>query len=173
MTSLPILGINKRKFEGYESYITVTFELAKDVVDAGANLIAMDGTGRPVPGGVSLAQLIERIHHELGVPVMADVSTRDEGIAAADAGADIVATTMAGYTLHSRVAIPHTPDFALLQDLVASVEVPVIVEGRVTTPQQLVRCFDLGAYAVCIGGAITSPAQITARFVEAIRQRQP
>ena len=171
MTRLPIMGINKCKFEGFEPYITVTFELAQEAIGAGADLLAMDGTGRPLPNGVSLGQLIERIHRELKVPVMADVSTREEGIAAARVGADIVATTMSGYTPDSRKPIPYTPDFDLLQDLVGSVGVPVIVEGRVNTPEQLVRCFQLGAHAVCIGGAITNPASITARFVETIKNQ--
>jgi N-acylglucosamine-6-phosphate 2-epimerase len=165
---LPIMGINKHKYEGFEPYITVTFDLAKEAVDAGANLLAMDGTGRPLPGGLTPKQLIKRIHTELNVPIMADVSTRDEGIAAEKYGADIVATTMAGYTPYSRMIIPYTPDFALLEELVATVKVPVFVEGRVYTPEQLVKCFELGAYAVCIGGAITNPSVITARFVSAI-----
>jgi N-acylglucosamine-6-phosphate 2-epimerase len=171
MSSLPILGINKRKFAGIDPYITVTFELAQEAVAAGADLLAMDGTGRPLPGGVTLGELIARIHRELRVPVMADISTRDEGVAALAAGADIVATTMSGYTPNSRKATPHTPDFDLLQELVAMADVPVVVEGRVTTPEQLARCFDLGAYAVCIGGAITNPVGITTRFVEAIKAR--
>ena len=171
MSSLPIMGINKHKYEGFEPYITVTFELAKEAVDAGANLLAMDGTGRPLPGGVTLKQLIERIHHELNVPVMADVSTCKEGIAAEKCGANIVATTMAGYTPNSRKLIPYTPDFQLLQELVAAVKVPVIVEGRVYTPEHLAKCFELGAYAVCIGGGITNPTVITARFVSAIRPK--
>ena len=167
-TQLPIIGINKRKYPGIASYITVTFELAQEVVAAGANLIAMDGTGRPLPGGVTLQQLISRIHEELGVPIMADVSSLNEGIAAVQAGADIVATTMSGYTPNSRKAIPYTPDFELLRELVANVTVPVIVEGRVTTPEQLAECFALGAHAVCIGGAITNPTSITERFVKSI-----
>ena len=167
-TQLPIIGINKRKYPGIESYITVTFELAEEVIAAGADLIAMDGTGRPLPGGVTLQQLIGRIHQELGVPVMADVSTLVEGLAAEQAGADIVATTMSGYTAHSRRAIPYTPDFELIRELVANVHVLVIVEGRVTTPDQLAECFALGAHAVCIGGAITNPTSITERFVKAI-----
>jgi N-acylglucosamine-6-phosphate 2-epimerase len=173
MTSLPILGINKHKFEGFDSYITVTFDLAKEAVDAGADLLAMDGTGRPLPGGATLTQLIERIHRELNLPVMADVSTAAEGVAAAKAGADIVATTMAGYTPNSRKPIPHTPDFDLLYELVKLVDVPVIVEGRLTTPEQVNRCFELGAYAVCIGGAITNPFGITMRFVSATPAGSP
>ena len=168
MTALPILGINKCMFEGYDAYITVTFDLASAVVEAGAQIVALDGTGRPLPYEVTLSQLIARIHHELGVPVMADVSTCNEGIAAMQAGADIVATTMSGYTPNSRKAVPYTPDFGLLRELVSAVQVPVIVEGRVTTPEQMRECFILGAHAVCIGGAITNPTSITSRFVEFI-----
>lgn len=169
-THLPIIGINKRHFAGYDPYITVTFDLAQEIVNAGADLIAMDGTGRPFPANVTLEQLIARIHRVLNVPVMADVSTLSEGAAAEQAGADIVATTMSGYTPYSRAAIAYTPDFELLQELVATVHCPVIVEGRVTTPDQVTACFELGAHAVCIGGAITNPASITARFVEVSRQ---
>ncbi len=172
MTHLPILGINKHKFEGFDPYITVTFDLARHAVAAGADLLAMDGTGRPLPEGATLAQLIGRIHRELAVPVMADVSTCDEGIAAAQAGADIVATTMSGYTPNSRKLLQHSPDFDLLRELVVSVAVPVIVEGRVSTPEQLVQCFEMGAHAVCIGSAITSPYSITRRFVDAISAMQ-
>ena len=168
MTSLPIIGIYKQKHVGYESYITVTFESAHQIVNAGADLVAMDGTGRPLPDGYSLSELIARIHDELHVPVMADVSTLQEGIAAAQAGADIVATTMSGYTAQSRSAINDTPDFMLIEELVATVTVPVIVEGRVTTLEQLTRCFSLGAFAVCIGGAITNPQMLTQRFVNSI-----
>jgi len=169
VTQLPIIGINKHKFPGYDSYITITYELAQQVVAAGANLVAMDGTGRPLPRGVTLKQLIGRIHTELNVPVMADVSTLAEGVAAINAGADIVATTMSGYTPNSRPAIPYTPDFDLLRELAALAAVPVVVEGRVSTPEQMAQCFVLGAHAVCIGGAITSPAGITERFVKMIR----
>jgi N-acylglucosamine-6-phosphate 2-epimerase len=172
LSTLPILGINKHKFEGFDPYITVTFELAREVVEAGANLVAMDGTNRPLPGGERLADLIARVHHELHVPVMADISTKEEGIAAAAAGADVVATTMSGYTPYSRKATAYTPDFELLSELVASVQVPVIVEGRVWTPEQLVACFDLGAHAVCIGSAVTSPASIVSHFINSIQQRQ-
>lgn len=172
VTRIPILGINKRKFEGYEPYITVTFELAKEVVDAGAALVAIDGTGRPLPGGVTLKKLIGRIHDELRIPVMADVSTAAEGIAAEKAGADIVATTLAGYTGAGRPRIPDQPDFDLVMELVKAVKAPVLVEGRITTPEQAAEAFRLGAYAVCVGSIITKPRYITSRFVAAVKTRR-
>jgi putative N-acetylmannosamine-6-phosphate epimerase len=168
VNGLPILGIYKQRFEGFEPYITATFELAAEVVNAGADLVALDATARPRPGGVTLQALIARIHAELGVPVMADVSTMEEGVAAARAGADVVSTTLGGYTTYSRPPIAHTPDFDLLGELVAAgLGVPVVVEGRVTAPEHVARAFALGAYAVCVGDAITNPAAITARFAAA------
>jgi N-acylglucosamine-6-phosphate 2-epimerase len=172
VSGLPILGIYKRRFEGYEPYITATFELAAEVARAGADLVALDATARPRPGGVALEALIARIHTELGVPVMADISTVEEGLAAARAGAELVSTTLGGYTLYSRPPLPHTPDFELLRDLVAAGPgVPVVVEGRVTSPDHVARAFELGAFAVCVGDAITNPAAITARFAAAARLR--
>ncbi len=172
-TRLPVIGIFKQAFEGYAPYITATFDLARRVVEAGADLVAFDATGRPLPDGLTVPEMIERIHVELDVPVMADVSTLAEGIAAARAGADLVSTTLAGYTPHSRPAIPHTPDFALVQELAGAMEtcalrVPIVVEGRVTTPEHVTRAFVLGAFAVCVGDAITNPAAITRRFVAAL-----
>lgn len=41
---LPIMGIYKQWYEGYEVYITPTFESAAAVAEAGASIIAIDGT---------------------------------------------------------------------------------------------------------------------------------
>ncbi len=169
LTRLPVLGIYKRAFEGYEPFITATFDLAFEVVAAGAHLVALDATDRPRPGGVMLPELIARIHAELQVPVVADVSTLAEGMAAVAAGADIVSTTLAGYTPYSRPPVPNSPDLAVVEELVAAVNVPILVEGRVTSPEHVRRAFELGAYAVCVGDAITNPAAITARFAAAAR----
>lgn len=71
---------------------------------------------------------------------MADVSTLAEGIAAAEAGADIVATTLSGYTPYSRQL--ETPDFELIAELAANVSVPIITEGRIATPEDARRALD-------------------------------
>ncbi|MCX7784245.1 MAG: N-acetylmannosamine-6-phosphate 2-epimerase, partial [Meiothermus sp.] len=145
VTHLPIIGINKRWVEGYEIYITPDFVAAKEVAEAGADVIALDATARPRPRE-SLAELIHLIHAELGKPVFADVSTLEEGLYAAQLGADFIATTLSGYTPYS----PKTegPDFDLIQQLVAGVGVPVIAEGRFWTLQEVSKAFDLGASAV-------------------------
>lgn len=170
-TSLPIIGINKQDIPGYEVYITPTFESAREVVKAGADLVAVDGTPRPRPGGLTLTELIAQIHAELGVPVMADISTAEEGRQAAEAGADLIATTLAGYTPYSRPPQPHQPDLELIRELAATVSVPIVAEGRITTPEQAVAVLEAGAYALVVGTAITAPAAITRRFVEALTRR--
>ena len=97
LSTLPILGINKVDRDGYEVRITSTLADAMEVVAAGANIVALDGTDRLRPYGETLDQIIAALH-AIGVPVMADISTPAEARSAVEAGADIVATTLAGYT---------------------------------------------------------------------------
>ncbi|MCX7782961.1 MAG: N-acetylmannosamine-6-phosphate 2-epimerase [Meiothermus sp.] len=165
VTDLPIIGINKRLIEGYEVYITPDFAAAREVAEAGADIIALDATVRPRPKE-SLAELIHLIRAELDKPVFADVSTLEEGLYAARLGADFIATTLSGYTPYSPKI--EGPDFGLIQQLVAGVGVPVIAEGRFWTLEEVSKAFDLGASAVVVGTAITNPREITRRFVQGV-----
>jgi N-acylglucosamine-6-phosphate 2-epimerase len=166
VTTRPILGINKIPSSESEVYITPTFASARAIVEAGADIVALDGTTRARPQGELLEEIICRIHQELGVPVMADVSTVDEGVLAAALGADLVATTLAGYTPYS--ASTDGPALDVLCRLVQAIRTPVIVEGHIWTTEDVRSCFDSGAYAVVIGSAITVPEFITRRFVAAV-----
>lgn len=165
--TLPVIGIRK-VFDAGPVYITPTFADAVIIVEAGADIVALDATSRPRPGPDSAAELIRRIRGELGVPVMADVDSLAAGRAAAAAGADLIATTLSGYTALSDTPdgpAPEAPDFALLEQLWAAVDVPVIAEGRFWEPGQVEDAFLLGAAAVVIGTAVTNPMRITERFV--------
>jgi putative N-acetylmannosamine-6-phosphate epimerase len=163
---LPIIGIYKDGEEGV--YITPTFRHAQVVAEAGADVIALDATGRPRPDGTSLVEIIRRIHSHLNKLVMADVSTLEEAQAAQAAGADLIASTLSGYTPYSPKI--SGPDFDLLRAMSAALQVPIIAEGRITTPDEARQALDCGATAVVVGGAITRPQQITARFVETLRR---
>ncbi|MBL8838203.1 MAG: putative N-acetylmannosamine-6-phosphate 2-epimerase [Alphaproteobacteria bacterium] len=165
-STLPVVGIAKRWREGFDVYITPGFTDAAAAAQAGADWIALDATPRS-RDGEPVASLIGRIRRELAKPVFADVSTAEEGLAAARAGADAVATTLAGYTPYSRPA-SGGPDFELIRELVAAVDVPVIAEGRFWSPEEVARAFALGAQAVVVGTAITNPREITRRFARAV-----
>ena len=166
-TRLPIVGIAKRWSDGFDVYITPDIADARAVAAAGADLIAIDATPRP-RDGTKLAELVQRIKTELGKPVFADISTVEEGVAAARLGCDVVATTLAGTTQYSR-RLPG-PDLDLIRALVAAIDVPVVAEGRFWTPDEVAQAFALGARAVVIGTAITNPREITRRFVRAVPQ---
>lgn len=161
---LPLIGLWK---DGdADVFITPTLEHALAVARAGAHVVALDGTDRPRPDGRTLAATITAVHEETDALVMADCSTFEEGIAAAAAGADLVGTTLAGYT-------PYTPkgdgpDLDLVARLAAALEVPVVAEGRVHTPAQAARALTAGAWSVVVGTAITHPTTITSWFAEAV-----
>lgn len=151
--SLPIIGLWKQQIPGFEVYITPQFDHAAAIAQAGADIIAIDATARSRPNQETVATLIERIHTELGKLVMADVDTLAAAIAAADAGADLIGTTLYGYTAETQHLRP--PGFDLLAELVKNLQVPIICEGGIASPQMAKQALDLGAYAVVVGTAIT------------------
>ncbi|MFC9343917.1 N-acetylmannosamine-6-phosphate 2-epimerase [Streptomyces sp. NPDC057020] len=166
--SVPVIGLWKDGDQGV--YITPTLRHARETAEAGADLVALDATARPRRDGLPLAETIASLHR-LGIGVLADVSTYEEGLAAAEAGADAVATTLSGYTPHSRQ--DPGPDFALVASLAGVLPVPLIAEGRIGTPEDAARALELGAHAVVVGGAITRPTAITARFAAALTPSGP
>lgn len=146
-------------------YITPTFEDAKKISDAGADIVAIDGTSRIRPKE-NLAEQIEKIHKELNKPVMADCATVDEGLMCELMGADMISTTLSGYTQVTLDKNNDEPDFEVLECLIKTIKVPVILEGRVWTTEHAKKAFALGAYAVVIGSAVTRPQVITRRFID-------
>jgi N-acylglucosamine-6-phosphate 2-epimerase len=161
---VPVVGLWKDGADGV--FITPTVRHALDVAAAGAHVVAVDGTRRPRPDGATLAQTVRRLHDEAGVLVMADCGSVDDALAAEDAGADVLGTTLAGYTgERTRTA---GPDLELVEQVLARCATPVMVEGRVHTPAQAAAAMALGAWAVCVGTAITHPATITSWFVDAV-----
>ena len=162
--TLPIIGLYKEDIPGYPVYITPTLRHALEIAEAGADVIAIDATARSRPEPGTLADFITHIHAQTGLPVLADISTLAEGVAAVEAGADLVSTTMSGYTGESPVQ--REPDLELVATLSRAVSVPVLAEGRYRTPQQASNALAVGALAVVVGGAITRPQEITRFFVE-------
>ena len=168
--SIPVIGIYKKRYPNYSVYITPTRNEAKLVAEAGADVIGIDATLRPRPCNTNLAQLIRFIKEDLDLPVLADVSTLDEAINAEKLGADIVATTLSGYTEYTKDKLHHGPDIELVGELVGKLKVPVIAEGRYRSPAQARKAIEMGAHAVVVGAAITSPHKIVARFVREIKK---
>ena len=163
---LPIVGLYKVDLPGYDVYITPRLEDACAVAEAGADVIAIDATQRPRPEYTALADYVAAIRKATGLPILADISTYEEGVAAEAAGVDLVSTTMSGYTAYSPKLAG--PDLELVRRLAGVLRVPLVAEGRYHAPDQVVQAFTAGAATVVVGGAITRPQEITKRFVGAI-----
>ena len=166
--SVPVIGLTKpdKLPENWRElvYITPTLKEVREIIDAGADIIAFDGTLRPHLDSVEM--MINTIHQN-GRLAMADIATLNEGVKCAELGADIISTTLSGYTAESGAA-GSTPDFELLKNLVKSINTPVFLEGRIWKPEDVKQAFVLGAHSVVIGSAITRPQLITKRFIEGI-----
>lgn len=162
---LPLIGITKpdKLPDNWQEvvYITPTLDDVSKLIDAGADIIAFDGTARPRE--CSIEKMI-KIIHSAGRLAMADIATFEEGLACAEAGADILSTTLSGYTKET-LNKPDEPDFELLEKLVKNTQIPIILEGKIWEPHQVKRAFKLGAHSVVIGSAITRPQLITKRFI--------
>jgi N-acylglucosamine-6-phosphate 2-epimerase len=166
MTEVPLIGLIKTYDANGDVYITPNFASARAVSEAGADIIALDCTGRRLQEAEPWPELIGRIHEELGRPVCADIATIDDAVAAESAGADAVASTLYGYT--SDTAESRTVSWELIEALVVRMGIPVIVEGHITRPEEVRKALEMGANCVVVGSAITRPESITARFVQAI-----
>ena len=165
----PIIGIDKVWNDRFPVYITPSFESAARIAKAGADIIGIDATRRP-RDGEPVDLLIGRIRKDLQREVFADIATVEEARAAKAAGATYIATTLSGYTEDTADRKGAGPDLELLSALVATIDGPVVAEGRFDTPEQVSEAFRRGAHAVVVGTAITNPREITRRFAEAAAQ---
>ena len=165
---LPIIGIIKQNYPGSNVYITPTLSEVEALYTEGVDIIAFDATKQERPDGKTFEEFFSEVKAKYPNQLfMADASTLEEAIAAEQAGVDIVATTLGGYTPYSEGTVP----LELLQRMVEAVSVPVIAEGNFDTPEKAKKALELGAHAVVVGSAITRPQLITEKFVNAIQEK--
>ena len=162
LTRVPLIGLVKREEPGTEVYITPALEDALMLLELGVDIVAFDATVRPRP--VAVHDLVQAVH-AAGKLVMADVSSFGEGLAAWEAGADLVGTTLSGYTPDSPQL--EGPDLELVRQL-AGAGVRTVAEGRIHTPEQARAALEAGAFAVTVGSALTRLELLTRRFVDAL-----
>jgi N-acylglucosamine-6-phosphate 2-epimerase len=162
-THVPLIGIVKRAYAGYAPYITAGDREIAEATAAGSTIVAFDATARPRPDGRDVAEVVAAIH-ERGVLAMADCATADDVRRAAAAGAEIVATTLCGYTEQTRIT--PLPALDLVRACAASGAF-AICEGGVASADDLRAAFAAGADAVVVGTAITNVDVLVRRFASA------
>ena len=162
--SIPIIGIIKREYDGFEPYITPTLREVREVLACGAEIVAFDATARPHPGGCDLRALVEAVHAG-GALAMADCALESDGAAAAEAGADILATTLCGYT--KETAGLALPALQLVRAL-AQMRRFTICEGGIQAPAAAGQAMQAGADAVVVGTAITNVEFLVRAYAAAV-----
>ncbi|MCL2425237.1 MAG: N-acetylmannosamine-6-phosphate 2-epimerase [Oscillospiraceae bacterium] len=175
LITIPVLGIIKHDYPGYWSYITPTLRDVEVVYNTGAEMVAVDVSSMPKPGGLDAKTLIKEIKRNFPeIVLMGDISTLDEGLQAEQAGVDLISTTLAGYTPHTKdknsneIMELRPPDVELVEQLVQRVKVPVVAEGRYWDEGNAIKAFEAGAHNVVIGAGITRPQVITKKIVDNI-----
>lgn len=168
VVDLPVIGIIKKDYPGTPMYITVTMAEVDALVGCGVDILAVQGTSALRPDGKTAPEFIREVKAKYPDQLlMADIATFEEAMTCAEAGANFVGTTMRGYT-------PETTglndiDFDFVAKLAKECPAKVIAEGHIHYPEQARKALEAGAYALVVGGAITRPAEITARFTAAIQ----
>ena len=166
LVMVPIIGIIKRDLDDSLVRITPYLEDIDALAQAGADIIAVDGTDRERP--VPVAALLARIHqHKL--LAMTDCSSLEDGLACQALGAEIIGTTLSGYTTSHT---PDEPDLALVKALTKA-GCRVNAEGRYNTPAQAAEAMRHGAWAVTVGSAITRLEHICQWYNTALKEAQP
>ena len=160
-TAVPIIGLVKRDLQGSPVRITPWLQDVRDLLAAGADIVAFDATLRPRP--VPVGELVAAIRAGGGI-AMADCASLADAEAALAAGADILGSTLSGYTGGPE---PRTPDLGLVAGM-ARLDGWVVAEGRIRTPNEAAMALKFGARAVVVGSAITRPEHVTQWFVEAM-----
>ena len=163
-TGLPVIGLIKREYPGYCGRITMTMREVDECMDALADIVSIDCTFNARGDGLTPGEFLHQVREKYpNIIIMADCATFEEGVAAYEAGADLVGSTMSGYTPQT-LDKTGDPDFELVRRLSEALPCPVIAEGRVHTPEQVRKMFEMGAWSVVVGGAITRPLEIAQRF---------
>ena len=166
--NLPIIGINKVWTEGSDVYITPTYESAKEILDKGIEIIAIDATQRKRPGNETFEEIIFKIRINYpDVLIMGEISTIEEANNVKDLNIDLISTTLSGYTKESSEI--KTVNLELISKIKNITDKPIICEGKVSSSKDAIDAFKAGAFSVVVGTSITRPEVITKRFVEDIK----
>lgn len=167
-TKLPVIGLLKSQFEDGTVRITGSFAEIEQLIAAGSDIVAIDGTFREREG-LTGPEFIKEVKQRYGCLVLADIATFVEAKACEDNGADCISTTLNGYTPDT-LHFHDGPNYDVLKECVNGLSIPIFAEGRYNTPSEAGKAMELGAYAVISGTAITRPRVITQWFVEEIKK---
>jgi N-acylglucosamine-6-phosphate 2-epimerase len=169
-TRIPLIGCTRAAYDDGWMLVTPDMPAVDQLVRLGVDVIALDATTRVRPNGLDgtrfVADVRKRHPEQL---ILADISTFEEGVRAADVGASAVSTVLCGRTKETyEHSLSVSPNLDLVYRLATTIGIPVLAEGFIWSPADAAQAMESGAYAVVVGGAITRPRVITQLFVNAV-----
>lgn len=171
VSALPIIGIRKHRYDDSELHITATRADVDIVAEAGAGIVALDGSSRRRPGGETLEDVVGHAK-ALGLLVMADLHLVSDAPRAAGAGVDYLGTTLVRASADD--VREGGPNIRAVEQLVSAFpEIRVIGEGRYSTPHDIEAAFNAGAFSVVVGTAVTDSFALAQRLVQAAAHSLP
>ena len=163
VVKVPVIGLVKSYTPDSDVYITPTVEDVLALVAAGADIVAVDATQRSRHKGMTLEAFYTEVRKHTTVPLLADIDSLENALYAQSLGFDAIATTLNGYTPSPSTGLPNVD---LVKSITAQINIPVIAEGGYTTPEQVHQAIENGAWAVCVGTAITNPYLMAKYFIK-------
>ncbi len=160
---VPVIGLVKSYTPDSDVYITPTVADVLALVAAGADIVAVDATQRSRHKGMTLEAFYTEVRKHTAVPLLADIDSLENALYAQSLGFDAIATTLNGYTPSPSTGLPNVD---LVKSITAQINIPVIAEGGYTTPEQVHQAIENGAWAVCVGTAITNPYLMAKYFIK-------
>ena len=160
---VPVIGLIKSFTPESDVYITPRVDDVLALVEAGADIVAVDATQRARIGGLSLEKFYAEVRKQTSIPMLADIDSLENAVFAQELGFEAVATTLSGYT---DIPAPGLPNIDLIASIAKVSKVPIIAEGGFGTPAQARKAIEAGAWAVCVGTAITNPYLLTQHFIK-------
>ena len=169
-TRLPLIGCTRDSFSDGWMLVTPDMSAVDRLVKVGADVIALDGTLRVRPNGMDGPRFIGEVRGRYpNQLLLADISTFEEGVRAADMGASALSTVLCGRTKETyEQSLAASPSIDLIYRLATTVGIPVLAEGFIWNTGDASEAVEAGAYGVIVGGAITRPRVITQLFVSAV-----
>ena len=166
--NLPIIGINKQ-FSEYPVYITPTYESAKEILDCGIDIIAIDATSWERPNHEQVETIVQKIRENYpDVLIMGEISNLEEAKAILPIKFDLISTTLSGYTEESKEV--KSVNIELIKKITQITDTPIIAEGKIMNEAEAQLALDAGAHSVVVGTSITRPEIITSRYVNYLKE---
>lgn len=165
---IPIIGLVKIFRDDTPVFMTPSMSEVDELVSAGAEIIAVDGTDRLIdnhPADTIIPQVKKKYPDSL---ILADVRDENDAVKALTLGADLVAPTF--YRFKKEAKSTEQADFKMFARMVKLCEGKglCLMEGKIWTADEAIKALYYGAYAVVVGTAITRPHLITRHFVDQI-----